>query len=218
MITYLTAVNRVLRRLRESTVSTLSGASDYVALIGEFVNESKEEVEAAWSWNHQLKSLDVTLASGTAVYSLTGFTDEFTISSMFDATNSYYLEGPTTTVEIDGAANLSTGTFSGTYTWAMYGMDDDGYQKVKFYPTPTGSGTITVLGTTRSSYLTADADIIKAPWRPVVLGAYMRAVSERGEDGGAVYDEINRAYERALADAISFDANSGHHTKDWWVC
>ena len=36
---------------------------------------------------------------------------------------------------------------------------------------------------------TSDSTNILVPWRPVVLGAYAKAVSERGESGGASFDE-----------------------------
>ena len=48
--TYLTLVNDVLSRLRESEVTSVSD-NTYSSLIGRFVNEAKREVEDAWNWN-----------------------------------------------------------------------------------------------------------------------------------------------------------------------
>jgi predicted N-acetyltransferase YhbS len=53
-MTYLELVNKVLRRLRESEVSTVQGvgnANQYARLIGDFINEAKSQVEVAWDWS-----------------------------------------------------------------------------------------------------------------------------------------------------------------------
>jgi hypothetical protein len=47
-MTYLQLVNKVLTRLREDTVSTVS-QNTYSALVGEFVNDAKRLVEDAWT-------------------------------------------------------------------------------------------------------------------------------------------------------------------------
>lgn len=218
-ITFLQAVNRVLRRLRESQVTTVSGASNsYVALIGEFVNEAKEEVEAAWKWNSQLTEFEITIVSGTSEYSLTDFGQEFKIEQVFDTSNNYYLQGPFTSAEMQAATELASDTASSSYMWALWGVDSSGDPKIKFYPTPNDATTIKVLARIKQGYLENDSDKIYIPWRPVVLGAYMKAISERGEDGGSLYDEVNQAYEKALADAIGYDANTGQSNKDWTIC
>jgi len=48
-----------------------------------------------------------------------------------------------------------------------------------------------------------------------VFGAYYRAVSERGEDGGQIYDESVKAYDVALSDAIALDSTLGHMPTDF---
>ena len=216
-ITFLQAVNRVLVRLRESSVSTVSGASDYATLVAAFVNEAKEEVEAAWSWNCENTSQTLTMVAATHTYSLSSFDDEFSIQLVFNTTKNFYLRGPVTAAELVAASYLATGSANAASVWGLYGKDSSGYHQIRFYPTPTDADSITVLGKSRGSYLTLDADVIKVPWRPVVLGASLKAMSERGEDGGAPWDEANLAYEKALSDAIAHDANLGHTNKDWYV-
>jgi hypothetical protein len=49
-MTYLEAVNSVLRRLREREVLSVS-ESAYSKLIGDFVNDARNEVETAWGWS-----------------------------------------------------------------------------------------------------------------------------------------------------------------------
>ena len=48
-MTYIDLVNGVLRRLRETTVSTVS-SNTYSALIGDLINDAKNLVEGAWDW------------------------------------------------------------------------------------------------------------------------------------------------------------------------
>jgi len=47
--TVLTIVNKVLKKLRESTVTTIDG-DDYAELITDLLTETKREVEDAWNW------------------------------------------------------------------------------------------------------------------------------------------------------------------------
>ena len=214
-ITFLEATNRVLTRLRENSVSTLSGANNYVALIAAYVNEAKEEVEAAWNWNCEHTELNITLANGDNTYSLTNFGDEFKIELVFNTTKNFYLKGPYTTAELIASAALASDNLSGPYTWGLVGKDSSGDPQIRLYPTPVDTDNLLVVAKVKGSYLTSDTDEIKVPWRPVVLCAYLKAVGERGEDGGISYEEAYLAYERALADAIGYDAAAGHTVRDW---
>ena len=47
-MTYLDLVNNVLRRMREEEVSSVS-ESTYSKMAGDFVNDAKKLVEAAWT-------------------------------------------------------------------------------------------------------------------------------------------------------------------------
>ena len=70
---YLQLVNSVLRRLRESEVTTVQGtgnANSYARLIGDYVNEAKSTVESAWQWLALKQTVPVTLVSGTSEYQL----------------------------------------------------------------------------------------------------------------------------------------------------
>lgn len=67
-MTYLELINKVLRGLRERTVSDL--AADYTLLVGQFVNEAKDEVERAWKWKALRTDITFNTVSGTQDYSL----------------------------------------------------------------------------------------------------------------------------------------------------
>ena len=67
-MTYLELINKVLRGLREKQVTSFS--SEYVNLIGQLVNEAKEEVEDAWPWKALRTDVTFNTVSGTQDYNL----------------------------------------------------------------------------------------------------------------------------------------------------
>lgn len=67
--TYLQVVNNVLLNLRENQVTDLSAS--YSQLIGEFVNQAKEKVEAAWRWRQLSSTITFTTVLNQTQYLLT---------------------------------------------------------------------------------------------------------------------------------------------------
>jgi len=65
-MTYLEAVNKVLRRLREPEVGSVD-ETVYSKLIGEFVSDAKSLVENAWSWSGNIQQ---NLTVGTSLTDL----------------------------------------------------------------------------------------------------------------------------------------------------
>jgi hypothetical protein len=47
---YLNAINRVLRRLREDEVSSVTSTA-YAKLVGDYVNDAVRLVEDSWDWS-----------------------------------------------------------------------------------------------------------------------------------------------------------------------
>ena len=70
-MTYLEAINNVLRRLREDEVTTTSETS-YSALIGDLINDAKKLVEDSWTFSSLRSTIQVATVVGQAEYSLTG--------------------------------------------------------------------------------------------------------------------------------------------------
>ena len=58
-MTYLQAVNKVLRRLRENTVNSVDETL-YSRLVGEFINDANRMVEDAWDWSSLRETKVVT--------------------------------------------------------------------------------------------------------------------------------------------------------------
>jgi hypothetical protein len=71
-MTYLEAVNQVLQRLREDTVTDVTGLDDPVAeMVTALVNDAKQLVEDAHTWNALRYEWSVTTAADDNLYSLT---------------------------------------------------------------------------------------------------------------------------------------------------
>jgi len=79
--TYLQAVNDVLTRLREQTVTTVA-LTDYSQLIGKFVNDAKRQVENAFNWNALRQTISINTVAGTSNYTLTGAGQNFRVEDL----------------------------------------------------------------------------------------------------------------------------------------
>jgi len=75
MATQLALVNKVLRRLREDTVTTVS-ESTYSQLIAEFINDIKREMEDRALWAALHTDITTNTSSGTMTYDLSASTTE----------------------------------------------------------------------------------------------------------------------------------------------
>ena len=88
--TVLTIVNKVLKKLRESTVTTIDG-DDYAELITDFLTETKEQVENAWDWRALQGTVILDTVTSTYRYKLNAVYQNSKISDIYDQTNDNYL-------------------------------------------------------------------------------------------------------------------------------
>ena len=58
---------------------------------------------------------------------------------------------------------------------------------------------------------------MKIPVKPVILGAWARAISERGEDGGTQTNVVVMETVEALNQAIIIDSGNTQYESDWYV-
>jgi hypothetical protein len=88
--------------------------------------------------------------------------------------------------------------------------------KVELYPTPDGTYSITFNLCVPQVALSANTDVLLVPTEPVILGAYARALVERGEDGGLNSAEAYGLYKNSLSDHIAIET-SRFAEYDVWV-
>ena len=96
----------------------------------------------------------------------------------------------------------------------------DGDMNVDLYPIPNAAETINFNMVVPQSNLTAgtdDSTSITVPSQPVIIGAYAKALSERGEDSGTQYAEAQKQYALALSDAIAIDSINYTDELNWEV-
>lgn len=215
MATYLECVNDVLVRLREDEVNTVT-ANAYSKLIGKFVNDSKRQVENAWTWEALYDTINVTTSASTEEYTVTGSGRKFRVSSVIDDTNDAILEAVTLD-HLDRLTQLSTSQTGGPSFYAFSGSDGTD-TKVRFNPIPDGTYTIKFNLFIPQADLSSDSDIILMDKDVVVQGAYARALVERGEDGGITSNEAYQLFRSMLADLISMESTRSGDQSIWVAC
>lgn len=203
-MTYLEAVNEVLARLRESSVSTISQTA-YSTLIGHFVNDAKRQVEDAWDWDVQNTTITVTTVAGTSGYTLTGSgTRQKGISANITTSGRQAMLQPVSNKWIQDQQQLTTTTNSAPCYFAWDGNDGTD-SKIQLFSTPDSVYTIKFNLNVPQAALTASATVIQVPSDAVVMGAYARALVERGEDGALGSSEAYSLYKSIMADRISLE-------------
>ena len=211
---YVDLVNKVLLRLRESHVSTVQGTGNsnaYARLIGEFINESKAQVEAAWDWSALRRTLTATTSNGVFNYELQGSRNNFKVLDVINDTDDIVMQYKDA-IWFNNAFLTSTPASGSPVFYNFNGVSSDGDTQVDIYPIPDGVYSLRFNVTLRNQPLSADADILEIPSRPVILLATAMAIEERGEDGGQQSINAYAAAKSALADEIALDA--ARHPED----
>ena len=211
-MTYLDAVNNVLTRLRENTVlSVIDNA--YSKLIGRFVNDAKTQVEIVYPWNCLQSDIVISTVVGTSNYTATGSGQNFRVLEVInDTTNTSITLKPLSEIKKLQRTTPSSGT---PQYYAFNGVTASGDAKVEFYPTPDAVESIVFVSVIPTSDLNVDTDLIYVPNQPVILGAWARAVAERGEDQGMSSSEIYGLYKDSLSDAIAIESSRTAEDASW---
>jgi hypothetical protein len=207
--TALTIVNNVLARLRESQVTSVTfSPSKYAQLILRFVNETKQEMENAWTWTALRQVKTVTTAAGTPDYTVTGAGQRFKNTDKYDriwnvTTKQWVDLFPSWLIEQYKQTVASQQRQPCYYRWIG---ESGGDPNLEFWPTPDAIYSISVPLYIPELDLSAYSDTFKLPALPIELGTWARAISERGEDGGKSSSDQWSLYTNSLADHIARDA------------
>ena len=210
-MTYLQLVNSVLRRLREDEVATVDQSS-YAKLIGDFVNEAKREVEDAWNWVQLRSTIQVTTVAGTFRYTLTGSGNRYRVLQVINDTDDVEMR----LAQYKWMNKQLTGTPQQAQPlYYDFNGATSGDVNTDMYPVPDAAYVVNYNMVIPQDDLSADGDELTVPSWPVILGAYAKALSERGEDGGTAFAETVRMYNMAVSDAIAIDAQKVPHETVW---
>jgi hypothetical protein len=210
---YIQLVNSVLRRLRETEVSSVADNA-YSKMIGEFVNDAKRQVEDSYAWN----SLSDTLSAVTAVdifnYVLVGSGQRFRMIDVINDTDDFFLKYQTTS-EMNRLFLMTSSEKGSPRYYNFNGVDANGDTQVDLYPIPDGVYNVRFNVIRPQVPLVADADRLLVPHEPVIFNACARAFAERGEDGGVTSNEMYALYNQSLADAIAIESGRYLEEGEW---
>lgn len=214
-MTFLEAINDVLVRLRENTVTSPTD-STYARLIASFVNDSKTQVENAYGWNALYQDIQVTTVAGTSTYALTGSGQRFRVLDAIDDTNNSELSLQPWSYISRQQRTAGVSDTAPRY-YCFKDTDSNGDTQITLFPTPDAAYTLTFTCIVPQGELSASSDIIQVPSKPVVLGAYARAVAERGEDQGMLSSEIYGLFKDSLSDHIALESSRTADDNAWGV-
>ena len=203
-MTYLQLVNSVLRRLREDEVSAVS-QNAYSKLVGELVNEAKQTIEQAWDWTALRTTKAINTSQGTYNYAITDSQNQMKILDLINDTSNTFMQRRGSSWMRNVYLNQDAPEGSPLY-YTYKSVDSNGDNTFDVYPTPDGVYSLNFNVVQRTPNLSADTDRITIPNHPVVLLATALGARERGETGGTSAVEQFGLADRAIADAVAFDA------------
>jgi hypothetical protein len=210
---YIQLVNSVLRRLRETEVSSVADNA-YSKLIGEFVNDAKRQVEDAYAWNALSETLTASTATDIFNYVLVGSGQRFRVIDVLNDTSNTIVQNATTRWMNDQFLLTSVQKGSPAY-YNFNGTNSNGDTQVDLFPIPNGVYQIRFNVIKPQVALSADSDTLLVPSEPVIFNAAARAIAERGEDGGILAGEMAFIYNQSLADAIAIESGRYIEESAW---
>jgi hypothetical protein len=214
MATFLDCVNGVLRRLRQTEAASVTD-TDYVKLVSDFVNEAKREVEDAWNWSVLRTTKTISTANGTQNYEIPGTNPRSRLLSIYIPSLKRDLV-QATQYQMHEWTNLQ-GTTTGDPQYFSVGNSTaaTGVLTIDLWPVPTSVLTVKVDCVVPQADLSASTDVVYVPSELVIQGAYLRAINERGEDGGRLSDQQADLYRKAVASYISIEAERYGDETTW---
>jgi hypothetical protein len=221
-MTYRELINEVLIRLREETISSdWSGAindsttvSDYHKVIGALVNDAKRSIESYHDWMTLRETADIATVDGTKNYSLSSGQEFKVIDVVNNATGNQLVQVSKAYLNRTRYPTDPTGE---PHYYGFNGADASNNLKVDLSPIPTGVQTISFDIVKYQDVLTSASTVLKIPSKPVILGAFARAVSERGEYGGTQSSLAAQEAGAAISQAVIMDSGNAQYETDWYM-
>jgi hypothetical protein len=213
-MTYLELVNKVLVRLRESQVTTVS-QNVYSTMVGAFVNDAKKEMEQAWDWSQNRSIIAVSTTDTVSTVTLTGFGQEGKVISAYNSSGKVQLlqQSQAWFDRQNYTGEVSSGS---TSKFCFRGEDSSNDSIIEVWPTPDGVYDLKFNVEVVQDDLSADGTEIQIPFRPVYLMAVAMLAEEKGETGGKTSARYFETADKALADAIAFDAAKHPNENIWY--
>ena len=221
-MTFREAINEVLIRLREDTISAnwsgdINDSSDvsvYQKVVGAIVNDSKRSIESYNDWLVLRETVDISTVADTKNYNLSSGQDFKILDVVNNSTGTQLVQ--VSKAYLNNIKYPTDPTGEPLY-YGFNGADASSNLKVDLSPIPTAAQTISFDIVKYQDVLTEAATVIKIPTKPLILGAWARAVAERGEDGGTQSSLIAQEASTAISQAIMMDSGNVKFESDWFV-
>ena len=221
-MTFRELINQVLIRLREDTISIdwsgdindSADVSAYHKTIAALVNDAKRSIEGYHDWLNLRETVDITTVNGTKNYNLSSG-QEIKIIDAINNTSGMHLN-QVSRVYINTVKYPTDDTGEPLY-YAFNGSDASNNLKIDLSPVPTSAQIISFDIVKYQDDLTTATTVLKVPSKPVILGAWARAIAERGEDGGTQSSIMAQEASEALKQAIILDSGNAQYESDWFV-
>jgi hypothetical protein len=212
-MTYLEIVNRVLRRLREQQVDSLT-ANSYSTLIADLVNEVKRDIENSWNWSALRTTLTATTSANLFNYVFTNSKTTFRVLNVINDTSNVTMENRNGTW-FDRQFLMSPVQTGSPAFYNFNGVDSNGDTQVDVFPVPDGVYELRFNVVLPQADLELPTDVLLIPAPLVIEGTIARAISERGEDGG--FMEQEQRFRSMLSDYISIEAGQRPEETIWYL-
>ena len=221
-MTYRELINQVLIRLREDTISgDWSGAindastvSAYHKVIGALINDSKRSVESYHDWLNLRSTVSFNTVSGTKNYNLNSG-QEIKIIDAVNTDTGHHLK-QVSKVYIN-TVKFPTDDDGQPFYYAFNGSDSSNNLKIDLSPVPTSVETLNFEIVKHQDSLTNASTVLKIPSQPVILGAWARAIAERGEDGGTQSSLAAQEANECLKQTVITDSGNTQYETDWYI-
>jgi hypothetical protein len=222
VLTFREAINEVLIRLREDTISSdwtddindSSTVSAYQKVVGALVNDAKRSIESYNDWLILRETVDITTVASTKNYSLGSGQDFKVVDVINNSTGTQLVQ--VSKAYLNSIKYPTDPTGEPLY-YGFNGADASNNLKVDLSPIPTAAQTISFDIVKYQDVLTEAATVIKIPTKPLILAAWARAVAERGEDGGTQSGLLAEEASSAIKQAVMMDSGNVQFESDWFI-
>jgi len=221
-MTFREAINEVLIRLREDTISSdwsgdindSSTVSAYQKVIGALINDSKRSIESYNDWLVLRQTVDISTVASTKNYNLSSGQNFKILDVVNNSTGTQLIQ--VSKAYLNNIKYPTDPTGEPLY-YGFNGADTSNNLKVDLSPIPTAAQTISFDIVKYQDVLTEAATVIKIPSKPLILGAFARAISERGEDGGTQSSLAAQEAANAISQAVMVDSGNVQFESDWFI-
>ena len=221
-MTFRELINEVLIRLREDTIATdWSGnindsttVTDYQKVIGSLINDSKRNIESYHDWLVLRETKDVATIDGTRNYNLSSGQEIKVVDVINQATGANLVQVSRHYMNSTKYPSENSGE---PLYYAFNGSDSSNNLKVDLEPKPNSVQTLSFDIVKYQDELKTASTVLKIPNKPVIIGAWARAVAERGEDGGTQTGIIAEEFKEILNQSIILDSGNTQYETDWYV-